>query len=173
MVVTLHTDPTVASTATVLEAARGVVARLDRNLPVYGVASFEQVRRESLGRRRLSALLLGAFAGAALLLAVVGLYGLMSFQVSQRSGEFGVRAALGARRVDLLRMVLGQGLRLTAFGVVLGVGAALLLGRVLAGMLFGVTASDPVTLLTVASVLLLPPRSGAGCRRGAPRASIR
>ncbi|MEO8504297.1 MAG: ABC transporter permease [Acidobacteriota bacterium] len=169
MVITLHTDPAVASTTAVLEAARDVVARLDRNLPVYGVVSFEQVRRESLGRRRLSALLLGAFAGAALLLAVVGLYGLMSFQVSQRSGEFGVRAALGARRVDLLRMVLGQGLRLTALGVALGVGAALLLGRVLAGMLFGVTASDPLTLVAVASLLLLA--AAVGCWLPARRAS--
>jgi putative ABC transport system permease protein len=168
MAVTLRLDPR-ASVAAVLDGARGTIARLDRNLPIFGVASLEQVRRESLGRRRLSALLLGAFAGAALLLAVVGLYGLMSFQVSQRSAEFGVRAALGARRADLLRLVLGQGLRLAALGVVLGAVVALLLGRVIAGMLFGVTASDPWTLGGVAAVLLVA--AAAGCWVPALRAS--
>ncbi len=169
MAMAVRFDPRVTNPAALLSGVRGVVARLDRNLPVAGVATLEQVRRDSLGRRRLSALLLGAFASAALLLAVVGLYGLMSFQVSQRSAEFGVRAALGARRVDLHRLVLGQGLRLAGAGVLLGCGVALLLGRLIAGLLFGVSANDPLTLAAVAGMLLLA--TAAGCWVPARRAS--
>jgi putative ABC transport system permease protein len=115
----------------------------------------EQVLSESLARRRLYMILLGVFAGAALLLAGVGIYGVVSYSVSQRRREMGIRIAIGAERGDVLRLVLGQGARAATLGIALGMAAALALTRLMASLLFGVSAADPLTFLAVALVLTL------------------
>jgi putative ABC transport system permease protein len=97
--------------------------------------------------------LLGLFAGLALLLASVGIYGVVAYSVAQRTREIGVRMALGAQPADVLRMVLGQGARLAAFGLAGGVIASLLVTRFLASMLFGVSATDPATFIAIALLL--------------------
>jgi putative ABC transport system permease protein len=100
-------------------------------------------------------ILLGVFAGAALLLAGVGIYGVVSYSVSQRRREMGIRIAIGAERGDVLRLVLGQGARAATLGIALGMAAALALTRLMASLLFGVSAADPLTFLAVALVLTL------------------
>jgi predicted permease len=129
-----------------------VVASLDPALPVVKLQSMEDVFADAIGRPRLLAQLLGLFAGLALLLAAIGSYGVLSYMVTERRREIGIRMALGADRASVLRMVLGQGLRLTLIGVVIGLAAAFGMNRVLASLLFGVRPSDP---LTIASVVLL------------------
>jgi putative ABC transport system permease protein len=99
-------------------------------------------------------LLLGIFAGVALVLAAVGLYGVMSYTVAQRTREIGLRMALGAQRGDVLRLVVGQGLRLVLVGVVVGLVASLILTRVMTSLLYGVSATDPATLVTISLVLI-------------------
>jgi ABC-type antimicrobial peptide transport system permease subunit len=126
---------------------------VDGQLSVASVRTLERVVREATARENFNMLLLGIFAGIALLLAAIGIYGLMSYTVEQRSHEIGVRMALGAGRGDVLRLFVVQGLRLTLAGVVLGLGAAYGLTRLLAGLLFGVKATDPLTFGSVAAVL--------------------
>ncbi len=107
----------------------------------------------SLATRRFSMTLLNAFAVVALLLASVGLYGVISYLVGQRTREFGIRLALGARRPDILRLVLNHGMKMALGGVALGLVAALGMTRLLAGMLYGVSATDPATFAVIALVL--------------------
>ena len=132
---------------------RREVAAVDADEAVGGVMSLDELMRASLGPARVNAAVMGVFATAALLLAVLGVYGVLSYSVKQRRREIGIRMALGARGVDVVRLVVGQGLRLAALGVTLGVAAALALGRGMAGLLFGVEPADPVTLAAVAGVL--------------------
>jgi putative ABC transport system permease protein len=113
----------------------------------------EDVLARSISTRRLSALLIGLFAGVALVLAAVGLYGVMSYAVTQRRHEIGVRMALGAQPRDVLRMVVGQGMLLTLIGLGLGLLGSLALTRVLSSVLYGVSATDPFIFLTVPLVL--------------------
>jgi putative ABC transport system permease protein len=134
-------------------AVTGSIHAVDRNLPVYLVRPMEQILSESLGARRFSLLLLTILALLALVLASVGIYGVIAYSVSQRTREIGIRVALGARRRDILQVTLGQGLRLILFGVALGLGAAIALTRLLAGLLFGVSATDPLTLTGVTLLL--------------------
>jgi putative ABC transport system permease protein len=141
--------------ATLLPALRARLALLDRDLPFTDVASWRDRVAESIAVRRLTTLLLAAFASTALLLALLGLYAVMSYSVAQRTREFGVRMALGAKVRDLLQLVLGQGLKLVLIGVVLGVGGSLAVSRLLGGFLFGVQPTDPATFAGVSALLAL------------------
>jgi ABC-type antimicrobial peptide transport system permease subunit len=113
----------------------------------------DQVLVESTARQNFNMLLLTIFAGLALLLAAIGIYGLMSYSVEQRLQEMGIRLALGARAGDLLRLVIGQGMKLAGIGLVVGLLAAFGLTRVIASLLFGVTATDPITYAAVTLIL--------------------
>jgi len=132
--------------------ARGEMQKMDPELPMAAVATMDQPLSDSLSRSRFTMLLLGIFAGVALLLAAVGIYGLIAFNVTQRTQELGIRIALGAQRRDVLRLVLAQGTRLMLLGVALGLFAALAFSRLLA-TLFGVSATDPLTFAGVAGLL--------------------
>lgn len=134
-------------------AAQDQVHRIDPNLPVASVRTMESVVSEATARPRLSSYLLAGFAGMALLLAAIGLYGVISYGVVQRRGEIGVRVALGANRGSILGLIVKQGMLLTAVGLVVGLVGAFALTRLLRSLLFGVTTSDPVTFLAVPLVL--------------------
>jgi predicted permease len=139
------TQPAEALAGTIRQA----VAGLDPSLPVEKLRTMDDVFGDAIGRPRLLAQLLGIFAGLALLLAAIGSYGVLSYMVTERRREIGIRMALGADRRSVLRLVLSQGLRLTLFGVVLGLAAAFAIDRLLASLLFGVRPSDPVTIVAV------------------------
>jgi ABC-type antimicrobial peptide transport system permease subunit len=126
---------------------------VDSRLPVARIRTMEQVVSQSVARHNFNMLLLTIFAGIALLLAAIGIYGLMSYSVAQRSHEIGIRMALGARENSMVRMVVRDGLKLAAIGLVLGLGAAYGLTRLLGTLLFGVRSTDPTTYLIVAAVL--------------------
>jgi ABC-type antimicrobial peptide transport system permease subunit len=115
----------------------------------------EDLAEAEVGQRRLLAILLGSFAGVALLLAVIGIYGVIAYSVAQRTREMGIRRALGARQADILRLVIGQGLVLAVPGVVIGVCGAFALTRVMKSLLFQVSAADPATFAGVAVLFLL------------------
>ena len=134
-------------------AARAALQQLDPELPLAGVATMDQLLADSLSRSRFTMLLLGIFAGVALVLAAVGIYGLIAYSVTQRTQELGIRIALGAQRRDVLRLVLAQGTRLTFLGVAIGLFAALALSRLLSTLLFAVSATDPLTFAGVAALL--------------------
>jgi putative ABC transport system permease protein len=136
-----------------VSAVKAAIASVDKDQPVTRVRTMEDVAAESTSRPRFRAQLVAAFAALALALAAVGLFGVLAFAVHQRTREFGVRMALGARSGDVLRLVLTAGLRMTAIGVAIGLVAAVALTRFLAALLFGVTPLDPVTFLTVPAVL--------------------
>ena len=126
---------------------------MDPEQPLSNVRSMDELISRSVGQRRLSMMLLSLFSGIALVLASVGIYGLMSYSVAQRSRELGVRIALGAERLDVLRLVLRQGMSLALTGIVIGVGAAFGLSRVIESQLYGVRATDPTTFIAVAVLL--------------------
>jgi predicted permease len=138
-----------------LPAVKAQIALLDPSQPATKVRTLEQVIERSAGPQRLAAQLLTAFAAAALSLAALGIYGVVSYAVSRREREIGVRMALGARAGDVLRMMLGEGLRLSLIGVACGIGAALALARLLPSFLYGVSATDPLTYALVAIALSL------------------
>ena len=136
-------------------AARQAVLALDADQPIAQVRTMNEMMDEALGQRKLSLYLLGTFAGLALLLSAIGIYGVMSFDVTRRSRELGVRMALGARRSSVLSLLLKQGISLTVMGVALGLAGALALTRVLETQLYGVTRTDPATFVLVAALLTL------------------
>ncbi len=138
-----------------VSAAHAQLQQLDPELPMAAVATMDQLLADSLSRSRFTMLLLGIFSVVALVLASVGIYGLIAYSVTQRTQELGIRIALGAQRRDVLRLVLAQGTRLTLLGVAIGVLAALVLSRLLAALLFGVSATDPLTFAGVAGLLML------------------
>jgi predicted permease len=133
---------------------RSAVNELDSNLPVFGVRTLSQQIDRQVFQERLVARLAGFFGALALMLACIGLYGLVSYEVARRTREIGIRTALGAEKVDVLRLVLGQGMRLTAAGAMLGIALALGLTRYAKSLLFGVGASDPVTFAAVTLLLM-------------------
>ena len=135
-------------------AIRQQVLAADPNQPVYNARTMEEIVSQSMAQRRFSMMLLSIFAGVALLLAAVGIYGVMSYTVTQRTHEIGIRMALGAQRTDIVRMVVRQGMLLAVVGICLGVIAALLLTRVMSGLLYGVSASDPTTFASIAILLV-------------------
>ncbi|HEY7789283.1 MAG TPA: ABC transporter permease [Vicinamibacterales bacterium] len=134
---------------------RAVVQRLDPTLPTYAITTMDAMISESAGNRRMAMYLFAVFAGAALLLAASGLYGVMAYAVSQRTRAIGIRLALGATPTDILRLVVGEGLAVTAIGIVVGLIAAAALTRYLQTLLFGVTAHDPITFAAIALLLLV------------------
>ena len=131
------------------------LAAIDSELRFSRVSTMDQLISSSLKRPRFNLVLLGIFAGTALLLAAVGLYGVMSYLVEQQTREIGIRAALGAKRIDILRLFVGRGLGMTVIGVGVGVLAALALTRFLSGMLYGVSVVDPLTFASVSILLVL------------------
>jgi len=135
-------------------AAKKIVAGLDPDLPVTGVTSLNQVMEDSIGDYRFLMQLLGIFASMALLLAVIGIYGVISYFVADRTHEIGIRVALGAQRADVLRLIARLGLTLSSLGVAIGLGLAFGLTRLIAGALFGVKPADPVTYAAVAVSLM-------------------
>ena len=139
--------------AGLISAVRGVVAEVEPNQSLHNVMTMEQRLANITTSRRLNTVLLGSFAAVALLLAVVGIYGVMSYAVTQRRREIGVRMALGAQKSEVLRLVVGGGLRLTLAGVVIGLIGAFALTRYLSSLLYSVKATDPVTFLGVAVAL--------------------
>ena len=134
-------------------AARAKVRELDPNLPVASVRTMESVIADATARSRMSSYLLAGFAGLALLLAAIGLYGVIAYGVAQRRGEIGVRVALGADRNKILRLIVSQGMRLTVVGLVVGLVGAFALSRLLRSLLFGVAATDLATFVLVPLLL--------------------
>jgi putative ABC transport system permease protein len=145
---TLLSDPTALTSA-----AQNAVWSVDKNVPLDNVRTMEQVIANSALRRKFTMLLLTIFAGLAMLLAAIGLYGVMAYSVSQRTREIGIRMALGAQRDDVLKLVVKQGMGLAGIGVILGIVISLGLTRLIAGLLFEVSATDPLTFALVALCL--------------------
>lgn len=135
-------------------AVRGQIAALDGALPLANVRTMEEVLAAAQSRPRFLTLLLSLFSATALVLAAVGIYGVISYSVARRTGEIGVRMAMGAQPGDVLKMVLGQGLQLGLAGVVLGAVGAAALTRLMRGLLFGVSALDPGTFAAMALAMV-------------------
>ncbi|HEV2836326.1 MAG TPA: ABC transporter permease, partial [Pyrinomonadaceae bacterium] len=136
-------------------ALRREVAQLDPELPIRKVATMDEVVAESIWQPRLYAILFGVFAGGALLLALIGIYGVMAFLVQTRTHEIGIRMALGATARDVFRLIVGRGMKLTAVGVLIGVGGAIALTRLMHSLLFNTSATDPFTFVLISVLLSL------------------
>jgi putative ABC transport system permease protein len=149
LVVRTTVDP-----GSITSAVRNTVHQIDPDQPLQDVMSMDQIIDGSLSERRFSMTLLAVFAGLALLLATVGIYGVIAYSVSRRTHEVGIRMALGAEKTDVLKMVIGQGLKLALIGVAIGVAGALALTRFLSSLLYGVEPTDPVTFIAVSLLLV-------------------
>jgi putative ABC transport system permease protein len=136
-----------------IAALRQQVKALDPNQPIYNIRTMNEIRDESVAPERLNLTLLSLFAGIALLLAIVGIYGVMSYTVTQRTHEIGIRMAIGAQPRDVFKMVLGQGMTLALIGVAIGLLGAFGLTRLMTSMLFGVEPTDPTTFAGIAALL--------------------
>lgn len=148
LVVRAATEP-----SRLVKAMRRAVSDVNKEQPLTNVKTLEQIKSESMAGDRLRSMLLGVFAGIALLLSAVGIYGVISYSVAQRTGEIGIRAALGASRIDVLGLVLGRGIWMTGAGLAVGFAGALALTRLLATLLFGVGPWDPFTMVVVCGML--------------------
>ena len=133
---------------------RKTIWEIDKDLPVSSVRTMDQIASQSVARQRFSMLLFAIFASVALLLAAVGIYGVMSYSVAQRRSEFGIRMALGAQKRDVLILTIGKGLKLVLLGVVFGLAGAFALTRLMKSLLFGVGATDPTTFAAISLVLV-------------------
>jgi predicted permease len=145
---------TVGNPVAVAEAARKQLKNLDANIPVNNIRSLNELTEKSISDQVLIARLSSFFAALALLLAAIGLYGILSYSVAGRTREIGVRMALGAQRGSVLSMVLREAGRLVLLGIVIGIPAAMLASRLFSSMLFGLNATDPLSMLLVVIVLL-------------------
>jgi putative ABC transport system permease protein len=135
-------------------AVRAAFHSVDPTLPIAGVATMDQLIEQSTGSRRFAMLLLGGFAALAMVLASIGLYGVMSYTVTQRSRELGVRVALGADTRAVMGLVMGQGARLALVGVGIGLATSLAVTRLLKNMLFNLSATDPATFVSISLLLI-------------------
>ncbi|MGB7754373.1 MAG: FtsX-like permease family protein, partial [Candidatus Acidiferrales bacterium] len=144
---------TKASPADLVPAIREAIEKMNGENVMYETKPLEQILADSLAARRFSMILLGVFAALALLLSSIGIYGVISYVVGQRTHEIGIRMALGAQRSHVLRLMLGAGMKMALAGVAIGIAAALGLTQLMASMLFGVSATDPITFCGVALVL--------------------
>jgi ABC-type antimicrobial peptide transport system permease subunit len=135
------------------EALTQTVHGINPELPVFNVRTMAELRSASLARRQFSLFLMSVFAVVALLLAALGIYGVMTFVVSQRAQEFGIRLALGAKSQDILGLAFRPGLILTATGTIVGLAASIVVTRLMSSLLFGVSASDPITFVLVPVLL--------------------
>jgi putative ABC transport system permease protein len=142
------------SILSVAAAIRQAVHSIDKDLPVTGVEPFPDALGQSISRERFRTFLLGSFSAIALVLAAVGIFGVMSYSASQRTHEIGIRMALGAQRRDVLCLILGQGAKLTLLGLGVGIVFASLLTRLIASLLYSVSPTDPLTFSAVAILLL-------------------
>jgi putative ABC transport system permease protein len=148
ILVRTRNDPT-----TLVSALRNEVRAIDPNQPVTSISTLEKMVSDSIAQSRLNMMLMGSFGAMALILAAVGVYGLLSYAVTERTKEIGIRMALGAQIIDVLRLVLKQGMTLVLIGEAIGLVAALALTRLIRGLLFGVAPTDPTTFVVVAAVL--------------------
>ncbi|HKG78457.1 MAG TPA: FtsX-like permease family protein, partial [Pyrinomonadaceae bacterium] len=149
LVIRTQNDP-----LSLVSGVRQEVQAIDRDQPIGAIKTMKDWVASSVAAPRYRTMLLALFAALAMILAATGIYGVMSYSVAQRTHEIGVRMALGARQVDVLKLVVGQGMLLALIGVVLGVGGAFALTRVMSSLLFGVTAKDPITFAAVAVLLI-------------------
>jgi putative ABC transport system permease protein len=140
--------------ASLTSAIRAAVATIDKDQPIFDVHTMRELVDNSISTRRLTLVLLGIFSALALILAAIGIYGVMAYTVALRTQEIGIRMALGAQQADVLRLVLGQGARIAFFGVAIGLATAAALARALSSLLFSVSASDPMTFAAVAILLI-------------------
>ena len=140
--------------AALISAIRGAVASIDKNQPIFAISTMNQLVSESVATRRITLVLLGLFSALALVLAAIGVYGVISYSVAQRTHEIGIRMALGAQHKDVLRMILRQGVKLAVAGVAIGVIASLGLMQLMSSLLFGVRPGDPLTFSGVAILLV-------------------
>jgi putative ABC transport system permease protein len=166
--VTLHVRAS-GNPSGILAAVRSQVQSIEKNLPVSNPTSMNEWIINSLYAARMGAILLGIFAALALVLASIGLYGVMSFAVSQRTREFGIRIALGAKASDVFKLVLRHGMGVVACGIAIGLGVAAIVTRLLTSFLYGVSTSDGLTFAAIPVVLALV--AGIACYIPARRAT--
>ena len=148
VIVKAQSDPT-----QLISALREQVKAVDPDQPIYNIRTMHEIRAESVASERLNLTLLSIFAGIALVLAIVGIYGVMSYTVTQRTHEIGIRMAIGAQPRDVFKMVIGQGMTLALIGVGIGLIGAFALTRLMASMLFDIAPTDPVTFVVIAVLL--------------------
>lgn len=139
--------------ASLAPSVRAALASVDADLPTGDFQPLEQIVERAVAPRRFITLLLGGFSGLALVLASLGIYGVISYSVTQRTNEIGIRMALGAQAVSVLKLIIGQGIRLTVIGLVIGLATSFAITRVMAALLFGVKATDPLTFAGIALLL--------------------
>ena len=151
---------TTSNPSSLVPAVRNQVLDVDKDQPIYNIKPMPELIAASMSQQRFAMLLLAVFGGVSLTLAAVGIYGVMSYSVTQRSHEIGIRMALGACGSDVLNLVVGQGLKLVIAGVAIGLAGAFALTRVMASLLFGVSATDPLTF-AVTSIILTGVALGA------------
>src|SRR5262249_52064108 len=146
---------TAGDPAGLIGAVQSAVWQIDSNQPIAGIATMDRIVSDSIAQPRLAMVLMGLFGLIAVTLATVGIYGLLSYSVRQRTHEIGVRMALGSRQADVLRMIVGDGLGLTLIGIVVGIAASFVFTRFLSSFVFGVVGTAPPTFMGVVVLLLL------------------